>query len=324
MNGIRRTHSPGKIIFSGEHAVVHGAPALALAVRPGVHITAEPLDTPCWQFVLPDGSSHHRSLPDAEALAATLEERHQRYQTGQLPVQEIAPRPVDLLLAAASRTQPDHGWQITFTSQLPIGSGMGSSAAILLALFKALRPEWTHDRLFAEACVCENYVHGTSSGLDVAVSLQGGWIRMEAGHHAPVALPSPPPFQLIHTGRPDSTTGECVQQVAAAFPAGSRIWSDFREVTERIQQALADQQVDGLKQAIRENHQLLCRIGVVPAPLQEVIQQWEQAGGAAKLCGAGSIRGTTGGILLAINPSGAALPKGWQTYDFQPDHEGTQ
>ena len=57
-----------------------------------------------------------------------------------------------------------------------------------------------------------------------------------------------------------------------------------------------------LMENIKINHRLLCRTGVVPGPVQELVARIEKAGGAAKISGAGSVRGDSAGVLLVTGP----------------------
>ena len=55
-----------------------------------------------------------------------------------------------------------------------------------------------------------------------------------------------------------------------------------------------------LRESIRENHRLLVEIGVVPEQVSAFVREIEQAGGAAKICGAGSVVGDAAGVLLVL------------------------
>ena len=52
---------------------------------------------------------------------------------------------------------------------------------------------------------------------------------------------------------------------------------------------------------MRENHRLLTRIGVVPGPVQQFINDVEHGGGAAKICGAGAVAGDKGGVVMVVS-----------------------
>jgi len=55
--------------------------------------------------------------------------------------------------------------------------------------------------------------------------------------------------------------------------------------------------------SIRENHRLLSDIGVVPHRVQHLIAEIENVGGAAKICGAGSVSGDHAGVVWVYGNS---------------------
>jgi hydroxymethylglutaryl-CoA synthase len=198
-----------------------------------------------------------------------------------------------------------------FSTQLPIGSGLGASAAFLLALLKSLRPQLSDRDLYTAAVEIEHLQHGTSSGIDVWTSLHGGlwWLHREERLHLDLA--TLPGFRLLHSGAPASTTGECVQQVRRDFPADHPVWEDFTRVTHQTREAVEHHRSDHWSEAIRQNHRLLTRIGVVPEAVQEAVRNIEQQGGSAKICGAGSVRGDSAGILLVRDADPESIPQHW-------------
>ena len=69
----------------------------------------------------------------------------------------------------------------------------------------------------------------------------------------------------------------------------SSIWSEFGSVTEEVRTHLETNDHSKLYESIRANHRLLDQIGVVPDRVGQFIREIESHGGAAKICGAGSI-----------------------------------
>lgn len=296
--------SPGKLILSGEHAILAGCPALAMACTPRVVCRATPNEQAETVLCLPQRSACRRTPSETADVHDRIVERHAQ---GRPPSS-----PEDLLFAALHRTAPGWTGTITFETDLPIGSGMGASAAFLLSLLRALRPDTGRDSLYSTALELEHLQHGVSSGLDLWTSLNGGVWWVECPHRTSLPLDSVPDFQLLHTGAPSSTTGECVNRVREQFPEHHAIWKEFRVVVERTRKALLQHRADDWSDAMRENHALLCRIGVVPDSVQDQIRQVEANGGAAKICGAGSIRGTAAGVVLVRDLPPENLPATWR------------
>jgi len=78
---------------------------------------------------------------------------------------------------------------------------------------------------------------------------------------------------------------------------------------------------------IRENQKLLNNIGVVPKNISNFIDEIEQMGGAAKICGAGSIRGNNAGAIIVfsdIMPKDICNKYGFQVSCVRGDPLGTR
>ena len=113
-----KASAPGKVILFGEHAVVYGRPALAVPVtqvhaevdvaaspRPGIWIEAPEIGL----------SAELKSLPGDHPLAALVH---------------------NLLFALTIDPYPD--LTIRISSTVPVASGLGSGAAVSVALIRAL------------------------------------------------------------------------------------------------------------------------------------------------------------------------------------------
>jgi mevalonate kinase len=339
MNAVR-VQAPAKLILSGEHAVLYDCPALAVAIDlptqvslhfdeqapAGLHLDLADLQHQAWL-----------SWDEVISRKQTLDSRYDAFQRGQRPINRLLTRPSDLVvLALTSQPLPNSVLQqacmLKLSSQSWMGRGLGSSAACLLAMLAAWQTFTAVDstrpldrnRLIQEAQHLENWQHGCSSGLDPSIIAQGGVGRFERATGLIPLSSWPLNAWLIDTGAPTSSTGDCVTEVARRFDASAGIWREFKQVTEQMQQAWLSQDLAGLQQQLNANHQLLVNLGVVPSALAEPIAQLQRHGGV-KLCGAGSVSGDAGGVLLYVGDSSPAAvcdQQGWRCHAVQLDAPG--
>ncbi len=244
-------------------------------------------------------------------LAKRIQQNYHLFLNGELGIRDVLVKPIELVqftfitLLDGLHLKVEHGIDIGLTSTIPVGCGLGSSAAAVLSELRALghylrvdfRPEWH----YKYSMIAENMQHGHASGVDTYVSLHGGCVRFQNGKGTSVAMPALPIF-IVNTGTPETTTGECVTAVRAAF-GETRLWDDFEGVTREIASIIGSRDMRSLQAAVRENHRLLCAIGVVPDRVQAFIQEIEAGGAAAKICGAGASRGAHGGTVMVIAES---------------------
>ncbi|HEX4044810.1 MAG TPA: galactokinase family protein [Gammaproteobacteria bacterium] len=304
--------APGKLILSGEHAVIHGSPALAMAINRYTTVTITREMLPQILFDLSDlAHQGGLSLRALRAVKARLKHKYQRFIRGDFSIRQVLQKPFELAQFALSLfveslnlTLP-HGVKIHLQSDIPIGCGLGSSAATILSVMHAvsiyLQIPISTEKLFQLALEAENMQHGRSSGLDLRVALQGGCLYHDAAASQPTQTRPIPafPFYLVNTGTPITTTGECIENVAAYFQ-DRQLTAAFTHATQAMDHALTQQSPTEMQAAIRDNHQLLTRIGVVPQKVQTFIRNIEAHGGAAKICGAGAVRGEQAGAILVL------------------------
>ncbi|MEC7949312.1 MAG: mevalonate kinase [Myxococcota bacterium] len=260
-----RARAPGKLILAGEHAVVYGHPALAIAVDRGTTVTLRRSRGPT--------------------------------RLGRCAVRD--PR----LLPGLLTVLPEDGLEVDIDSDLPVGRGMGSSAALAVAVVRAhaaLQDEvldfaTTHARAFGP----ERHFHGDPSGVDHAVSALGGgvrYMRTPTGPRiAPVSLPQ---LELVVVD--SGSAGNTAQLVAGVrarrrqvAPILDRIGLLVEELTGSLGRGASRTEIGGL---LTENHRLLCDIGVSTPTLDAIVDACLAAGAhGAKLAGAGG-----GGVVLAL------------------------
>ncbi|HEX4417440.1 MAG TPA: mevalonate kinase [Kofleriaceae bacterium] len=282
----------GKIILLGEHAVVYGYPALAAALDRGV--TMAPVPTPAggplrlelraWNVAITADDDH----PVARSLAAIADELG-------------AGRPAMSLVGDA---------------QLPPGAGLGSSAALAVAVTRALL---THLKRPLDAATVtraagasEVVIHGRPSGVDVALALAGGvGVFRRASGLAPLA--NIPALRVLvgPSGAPRSTAAmiERVAEATAGKPDDPRL-RELGGLTDTGTIALLAADGAGLGAAMNRAHQLLAELGVSTPQLDALCTAARTAGASgAKLTGAGG-----GGAVIAIAPRDreAAVLAAWK------------
>ncbi|GGK80025.1 mevalonate kinase family protein [Amphritea balenae] len=302
--------APGKLILSGEHSAVYGAPAIALAVNRYIRCQSSPLSTPELSWRMPDTGWQGRiSFIELRQLSDRLDQRFELFEQDKLSAGQILEAPQQLALYALAQCLPaDYsgpGVDLEIFSELPLGSGMGSSAALSAAITRIAQSIFsgtalqTTEQLFQRVRYCERLCHGRGGLIDAATVSYGGLVQVRHGAVNTQASALGDGWFYINSGSPIVGTGDCVDQVRRHY-AESDIWHDFTAVTEGLMQAIACG--ENPIQLLRQNHRLLNTIGVVPEPVAEFIARLESLGGAAKISGAGAVAGNAGGALIAYAP----------------------
>ncbi len=318
--------SPGKIILSGEHAVVYGKPVLAMAIDRYVETTVSPEDPENVSFNLLNFNYRESvTLNTLRKLKNRVKAKYKKFLAGEVGIREVLQQPFELTQYAVvhwlehMNAKFTKGLSIHTDSTIPVGCGMGSSAASALSLLKAISQfhhiNWDQERLLEVAQEIEAMQHGKSSGIDVYVSLHGGCVYFNEGKAFARHLPELPIY-LVNTGEPSVTTGESVSYVRERF-ANSPIWDTFSSVTNIMDQAMQANDMLEVQSAVRDNHQLLTQIGVVPEKVQCFIAEIEKSGAAAKVSGAGAVAGDQAGIVLAVTNDKASLEALCQQYSYE-------
>ncbi|MEM9854030.1 MAG: GHMP kinase [Pseudomonadota bacterium] len=329
--------APGKLILSGEHSVVYGAPALAVAVQHFTEVWFTPLHKTGGLFTAFESLSPSAFYP-FEALKSFregLDRRFDQFLRGEMPVQKILQRPDDLAIYTLTSLLPmipmpgrSSGLglpvpgQLSSRTDMPLGAGMGSSAAVVAAtivLYEHLlgSPQSTEDR-FEKVRFCERLQHGKGSAIDASAVVFGGLNRVQGDRVTPQALSAQHSlaqaqgWYWVQLGTPLSKTGECVAKVREEHSGDHALWREFEACTEAFTQIIAEDQDP--REIIRENQTLLNRIGVVPHAADRFADAVEAMGGAAKVSGAGAVRGEHAGVMLVYQPDAAAMATLMESY----------
>lgn len=320
MSGEAAVSAPGKTILMGEHAAVYGHPALVAAIDLRLTVTAG---------LRPEGNLH-LSIPalgfdgsrDWDAVLALLAD-------GEGPVREAH----DLAFVAAGEAlrhaggADREGLTVAIESSLPSGAGLGSSAALAVAVVAATLAAkgapHDNDTVARLALAVETRQHGRPSGVDVQAVLRGGVLWCQRGRGGgllctPTALPEPArrAIRLFHSGAPGESTGAMVASVRALKEARPDLVDEAMAAIDRatresralLSDGDAADVVPGLIPLVRTAEAALETLGVVPPPVAAAIRAVEASGGAAKISGAGGRTGGAG-LVLVVGPSAGPPPE---------------
>ncbi|MGK3962467.1 mevalonate kinase [Sorangium sp. So ce118] len=294
----------GKVILLGEHAVVYGAPALAAGIERGARARAARSSgaSALWLGGREHGAPAEGGAPDdvAQAFAA--------------------------LLAALPGAGPV---RVAAESDLPPGGGLGSSAALGVAIARAVaalargpveprvETEAAEAALTAEATVAaaaawERVFHGNPSGIDTTAAARGGCFRFTKAHGATSLAPRDDLWLCVGSTGVPSSTRSMVDLVARLFErkptlAESSI-AGIAALVDNAALAIEAGDAVGLGRLMDLNQMLLAGMFVSTEAIEALCKLAREAGAlGAKLTGAGG-----GGSVIALlppPPPGGAAPE---------------
>ena len=219
--------------------------------------------------------------------------------------QPIAALVHNLLFAWQIDPFPD--LNIRVSSTIPVASGLGSGAAVSVALIRALaaaleRP-LTEEQVSAYAFEIERLYHGTPSGIDNTVVTYARPVYFTQGQPIQV-LPVREPFTIIigDTGIPAPTRESvaAVRQLWQADPTMvGALFDGIGLIARMAREALETGMWRHLGPLMNENHSLLRQLTVSSPELDRLVDAACQTGAlGAKLSGGGR-----GGNMIALAPS---------------------
>lgn len=280
--------APGKLILLGEHAVVYGMPALAIPVsekraRAEVSVNNSGL-------VRIEALVTGDSWPPKEGVTSALK-----------PLAEMT-------LAAARRLGRENlGVTVKLDSDIPIASGMGSSAAVAVALVRAIAGalnKTVKTREIVElAMVAERGYHGNPSGIDIEVVAREKPILHRKGtpFRALSNVDNDFHFLAANTGQRTMGTVDIVREVAEAYDKDreryGRIFNELGDMAECGAKVLERGTVEELGELMNNSQELLAEIDLSSPAIDRLICAAIESGAVgAKLSGAG--RG--GHVIIAL------------------------
>jgi mevalonate kinase len=278
----------GKVILFGEHGVVHGRPALALAVERGAEVKVLGRSDDATRLHISPWNVEVDTGPEANVGREPL-------QRALRTARSLYDDPIELSLSAEMK--------------LPSGAGMGSSAALGVAVLRAMDEARgiarSDQALYERSLAWERVFHGNPSGVDNAMAAHGGMAVFRKGE----------PLQRIvarHRVRivagysgAGSSTKEMVASVQRQVDRDpvrvGKIFDAMESIVSNGKLALEQGDMRSLGQLMTLNQKLLASLMLSTNTIEEMIEHALSAGAlGAKVTGAGG-----GGCMIALVESDA-------------------
>lgn len=316
----------GKIILFGEHAVVHGGDAMVCGLDRGVRAVATPtcVVVASHDREPPDGDGDADTDPgtsaieaDAQSATEKAEEGHDTddrdYSQGFAEEPELVLIMGNASLSVRPTPTSDVGrafssWlaatnqraRVEATFEIPTRAGLGSSAALAVAVLRSLG---ANEAEVAEGALeSERIFHGMPSGIDTEAARRGtlGLYGRKNGWRDLVA----PPLEICvgFTGKTRNTrdtVGHVAKLVDEAPKLARELFGNISFIVTSALEALAHGDLVAVGRLMTANHGLLAGLGTSTVELDAMCHLARGAGAlGAKLTGAGG-----GGAVIALCPS---------------------
>jgi mevalonate kinase len=288
--------APGKAILFGEHSVVYGKPAIAVAVDRRARVTIQKQDeTEDNKIEVKVKNPYLSGIIDLKNDRILLENK--KNEIGIL----------DFIFKSLKKVNPEGGLMITVDLEIPLGAGLGSSAAVSVATIAAAsrynQINLSRNEIAEYAHQVELEVQGAASPIDTTISTFGGSIYLSKNAEAviPLQINWDLPLVIGYTEKPGNT-GELIESVRRrreAYPDIINPILDSMEcITENAREALLHKDQKKLGDLMNINQGLLDALGVNTAELSNMVYTARNTGAiGSKITGAGG-----GGSIIVFCP----------------------
>jgi len=328
------TSAPGKVIIFGEHAVVYGKTAVAGSLGLRCYAKTEQTNENAVHLCLPDLKVDRlypldelKKLKDSIEVdiqnpqPITNEMKEKLVTIGQpfesFAVEQAALSFLYLFLCISTEIT---SVRVEVKSFLPVGAGLGSSAAYGVSLVSSLLTFFNHiqkDRFNDSdtlklindwAFIAEKIAHGNPSGIDNSVATYGKAQAYTKGNLTALESFNSFRFILTNTNVPKNTKVQVqnVRDLHDNYPdVINPILDSIHNIGERCKtlfngEKSEEEIVKELKSMIDVNHYLLCSLNVSHEKIENIRQITKKYGLHTKITGAGG-----GGCMLTFVPKGS-------------------
>ncbi len=248
-----KASAPGSIMLMGEHAVLRDHPAMVMAIQERIYLTLTPRD-------------------DARILIHS-----QYFPPYETSLQDLSIKaPYSFVLAVLEHYQQDlqQGFDLDIRSEIDPNLGLGSSAAITVALIKLMQAFLNRDEeIWILARRIIRQVQGLGSGMDALASTKGGVIYYDPKHLELKPLPARQDLHLWYCGY-KTPTAIVLKQVAERFADKEKLWQaidqSIGECVREAQKFWHEQDLQGLADCMNSHQGLQMALGVSDAALDRL------------------------------------------------------
>lgn len=264
--------APASLILTGEHAVLHGYPAIVCAIDQRIRVELIPRE---------DNQIHiHSALGEYQTTITNL-----------IPV-----APFEFVLTAMQNFSITQGFDLNIQSDFSHKTGLGSSAAVTVSTIAAmgmwLNLNLSADELYQRAYHTIKQVQKMGSGADVAAAVHGGIVLYQLEPFTCQSLGTTLPLYVIYSGNKVPTTKVIakVNEFVQEQPATSLcLFHAIGACTEQAVKAIQKQDWQTLGKIFNQHQKLQASLGVSNAALELILETLHQQPGitGAKISGAG-------------------------------------
>lgn len=273
--------SHSKIILIGEHAVVYGKPAIALPfptlnVTTIIEETGEPVHVKTAFYTGP----LHKVPEKMKGIVVCMKEA----------VKELGEKLT--------------GFSVKIHSNIPLGRGLGSSAAIAIsivrALFRYFGKELPRETLMRLVHIAETYAHGNPSGIDMEAASSANPIWFQKGKETETVKLGATFYLIVADTGQIGDTKAAVESIRNKYEeAPEKTESSLQlleEYTYQVRDALLNGDIPLVGTLLNLAQEELAKLGVSNETIEHLVIEARKAGAyGAKLTGGGR-----GGCIIAL------------------------
>jgi len=293
--------APGKVTLFGEHAVVYGYPALVVAINKRIYALAESRNDNIVKI-----SARDLRVPGIIISYVGNEVVLETDYGAILPAIAYINKAIEV---ASEYLGIKRGVNIEIKSEMPVGAGLGTSAAVAVSTIAAYAAvngfELKANEIANLGWEVEKAVQGIASPMDTSITSLGGFLKIRykdnTVERTTINVKNNLPLIIGYVER-EAKTRDMVAMVRDKLEKQPDIYGKILEmigvIVEKANESLIKNDYKQLGELMNLNHALLEALGVSTRKLNELVYIARDAGAyGAKLTGAGG-----GGCVIALVP----------------------